>query len=32
MKKPKEYINDKKEAYKVEDVLVKYNAQKEVGI
>ena len=29
MKKPKEYINDKKEEYKVEDILVKYNAQKD---
>ncbi len=32
MKKPKEYINDKKEEDKVEDILVKYNAQKEVVV
>ncbi len=32
MKKPKEYINDKKEDYKVEDILVKYNAQKELVV
>ena len=32
MKKPKEYINDKKEEYKVEDILVKYNAQKELVV
>ncbi len=32
MKKPKEYIIDKKEDYKVEDILVKYNAQKEVVV
>ncbi len=32
MKKPKEYINDKKEEYKVEYILVKYNAQKEVVV
>ena len=32
MKKPKEYIIDKKEEYKVEDILVKYNAQKEVVV
>ncbi len=32
MKKPKEYINDKKEDYKVEDILVKYNAKKEVVV
>ncbi len=32
MKKPKEYIIDKKEASKVEDVLTKYNAQKEVVV
>jgi len=29
MKKPKEYIIDKKENSKVEEVLVKYNAQKD---
>ncbi len=32
MKKPKEYINDKKEEYKVEDIFVKYNAKKEVVV
>ncbi len=32
MKKPKEYIIDKKEDYKVEDILVKYNAKKEVMV
>ncbi len=32
MKKPKEYINDKKEEYKMEDILVKYNAQKELVV